>query len=292
MRASQKVILDYLTIILGAFLLGFAIMAFWVPHNMVTGGISGLAIIIFYYTEMTAVLPAPIPIWLSNLVLNFPLFVLGYKIMPREYFPRSICGYIALTAALNVFQFLPDIPSDIVSATVFGGVIAGVGMSLILRLRATTGGSTLIAAILQRWVFPHLSLAKVLFAVDSAIVLLGLYVFGLIPAMYAVMAIYVATKVTDAIIDGLKFSKAAFIISPKIDEIGDEILEKMDRGVTEIFSRGKYTKKDQNLLLCVVPAKEIVALKDLVYAVDEEAFVIVTDVREVLGKGFQPGKDD
>jgi len=290
MKITKKATMDYLTIILGAFLLGFAIMAFWVPHNMVTGGISGLAMIIFHYTEMAAGFEFPIPIWLTNLVLNFPLFVLGYKIMPREYFPRSICGYISLTAALNVFQFLPEIPSDPVSATVFGGVVAGVGMSLILRLRATTGGSTLIAAILQRWVFPHISLAKVLFGVDTAIVLLGLYAFGLIPAMYAVMAIYVATKVTDAIVEGLKFSKAAFVISQKADEIGNKIIEQMDRGVTEIFSRGKFTKKDQNLLLCVVPAKEMVALKELVYAIDEDAFVIVTDVREVLGNGFQPGK--
>ena len=282
---SKKVVIDYLYITTGVLLLGFAIIAFWRPHNLVTGGISGLAIIIFYYTAELG-FGIPIPIWASNLVLNIPLFIIGFKVVPRDYFYRSLYGYLALTAALYGMWFLPEIPSDLLTSAVFGGVVGGVGISFILRARATTGGSTLITAILHRWAFPHVSMAKILFFVDSTIVLAGLLVFGPIFAMYAVIAVFVTTKVTDAVIEGLTFSKAAFIISQKSDEIAEKITTDMERGVTEVFCRGRYSKQEQTMLLCVVPVKEIVTLKQLVYSIDEKAFVIVTDVREVLGEGF------
>ena len=286
----KKIAMDYLYITIGALLLGFAIIAFWQPHSLVTGGVSGLAIIIYYYTE-SAGFTIPIPIWLTNLVLNVPLFIIGFRVMPREYFWRSLYGYLALTAALFALQFVRPIPSDMLTSAIFGGVVGGLGISFILRARATTGGSTLITAIIHRWIVPHVSMAKILFFVDSTIVLLGLLVFGPIYAMYAVIAVFVSTKVTDAVIEGLSFSKAAFIITQKSDEISGKILKDMDRGVTEISSRGSFTKQDQPMLLCVVPVKEIVSLKQLVYSIDEKAFVIVTDVREVLGEGFKPGKD-
>ena len=289
-KDNKKVVLDYLFITIGTLLLGFAIIAFWRPHNLVTGGISGLAIIIFHYTA-EAGFNIPIPIWLSNLVLNVPLFIIGYKVVPRDYFFRSIYGYLVLTGSLYVLMYVPEMPSDLLTSTVFGGVVAGVGVSFILRARATTGGSTLIAAILQRWALPHISMAKLIFFIDSAIILTGLLAFGPISAMYAVIAVFATTKVTDAVLEGLSFSKAAFIIAQKSDIIADKILEEMNRGVTEISSRGRYTGQDQTMLLCVVPVKEIVTLKQLVYSVDEKAFVIVTDVREVLGEGFKTGKD-
>ena len=288
MKISRKILIDYLYAALGTFLLGFAIIAFWQPHHLVTGGISGLAIIIFYYSESIG-LPIPIPIWLSNLVLNLPLFIIGFKVMPKEYFVRSIFGYVMLTVSLYVLQlpFVPEIPSDLLMSSIFGGVVAGIGISFVIRARATTGGSTLIAAILQRWALKHMSMARILFFVDSSIILIGLLVFGPIAAMYAVVAVFVSTKVTDAAIEGLSFSKAAFIISKESDAIADGITKELNRGVTEMPSRGRYSKQDQTMLLCVVPAKEIVNLKQLVHDIDKNAFVIVTDVREVLGEGFK-----
>jgi len=282
---NKKVLVDYLYITVGVFMLGIGIMAFWAPHNLVTGGISGLAIIILYYTE-TAGFQVPIPIWLSNLVLNLPLFLIGFKIIPRDFFIRSIYGYLMLTFSMYVLRFLPPVPSDMLTASIFGGVVAGIGISFILRSRGTTGGSTLIAAILNRWAFRHISMAKLLFVVDSTIIIVGLLMFGPVYAMYAVIAVFISTKVTDAAIDGLSFAKAAFIISKEADAIADRILEDVDRGVTEISCRGKYSGNEQTMLLCVVPAKEMVNLKQLVHSLDEKAFVIVTDVREVLGEGF------
>jgi len=288
MKIDKKILIDYLYITIGTFFLGFSIIVFWQPHNLVTGGISGLAIIIYDYTGRAGF---PIPIWLTNLVFNLPLFLIGFKVMPKEYFVRSIYSYLVLTLSLYVLRVVRDIPSDILMSAVFGGVIAGIGISFVLRARATTGGSTLIAAILNRWMFPHVSTAKILFFVDSGIIIIGLLTFGPIAAMYAIVAVFVSTKVTDAAIEGLSFSKGAFIISQESDAIADSITKDLNRGVTELPSRGRYSRQDQTMLLCVVPAKEIVNLKQLVYAIDTKAFVIVTDVREVLGEGFKAGED-
>ena len=284
-KIDRKVLVDYLFVTLGTFLLALAVIIFWQPHDLVTGGISGLAIIIHSYTS--------IPISVTNLVFNLPLFIIGFKVMPREYFVRSIYGYLMLTFSFFVLEqdFIPIIDSDILMSSVFGGVVAGIGIGFVLRARATTGGSTLIAAILHRWALRHISMAKILFCVDSTIILTGLLVFGPNAAMYAVVAVFVSTKVTDAVLEGLSFSKAAFIISQEADAIADGITRDMNRGVTEMPSRGRYSKQAQTMLLCVVPAKEIVPLKQLVYNLDKKAFVIVTDVREVLGEGFKAGQD-
>jgi len=281
--------MDYLFITLGCCMLAYAVISFWAPQNLVTGGISGLGIIIMNYTE-TAGFRFPIPIWLTNMVLNLPLFIIGYRIMDRTYFVRSAYGYAVLTVAFYAMQFLPAVPSDYMLASIFGGVIAGAGIALVFRAKATTGGSTLIAAILQRWALPHVSTAKILFVVDSIIILAGLVFFGPISTMYAVIAVYVSAKVTDTVLEGLSFAKAAFVISKETEAISAKILTGMDRGVTEISSRGMFTKQAQPMLMCVVSAKELVELKEIVYSLDGNAFVIVADVREVLGKGFTESK--
>ena len=290
MKISKKTLLEYFYIALGTSLLSFSIITFWAPHNLITGGISGLAIIIFYYSE-TLGFQVPVPIWLSNLVLNIPLFIVGFKIIPRAYFFRSIFGYLMLTLTLFLFRYVPEVSSDLLMATIFGGVIAGVGIGLVFKSCATTGGTTLIAAIIHKWALPHVSMAKILFCVDSSIILAGFVMFGPMSTMYAVVTVFIVTKVTDAAIEGFTVSKAAFIISNQADAIAEGINSKLNRGVTELPSRGRYLKKDGTLLLCVVPAKEIVNLKQFVYSQDEKAFVIVTDVREVLGEGFKAGQD-
>ena len=291
MKITKQQIKDYFFITIGVAMLAVAIMVFWEPHSLVTGGISGLAIIIFDYTEGAGLGTPTIPIPLTIFILNLPLYALGFKIMPREYFVRSVYGYAMLVFWTWVFQFLPQMDTDVLMGALCGGVIAGVGVGFVFRARATTGGSTLIATMLHRWIFRHYSVAKILFVIDAMIILVGLYMFGANTTMYAVLSVFVATKLTDTVIEGLNFSKAAFIISHSSEAIADRIMSETHRGVTIIPSRGGFSKTEQNLLLCVVAAKEIVNLKQIVYSIDERAFVIVTDVREVLGEGFTPGRD-
>jgi len=285
---NKKTWWDYFLLSIGTFLLGYAIIAFWDEWSLVTGGLSGLAIIVAEYSYQVGFY---IPIWLTNFALNIPLLVLGYFIIPMRYFLRTVYASQFLTFALWVSEFLPVPESNMLLGTVFGGVVAGIGLGLVFRANGTTGGTTLMAEIIKRKILKHVSLATILFGVDTTIILIGFLVFGPINTMYAIIGIFVCARVTDVMIEGMSFSKATFIISKDADIISQAILREMNRGCTAIDSHGMFTKTPQTMLLCVVPAKQIVHLKDIVYAHDEKAFVIVADVREVLGEGFKIGKD-
>ena len=171
-------------------------------------------------------------------------------------------------------------------AAVFGGVTNGVGIGMILLARATTGGTDLVAALIQHKL-RHYSIAQIMQVLDGLIVLFGLYLFGVQPALYAIVSIFIVSKLSDALMEGFKFSKAAFIITEQYDEIAKTIMKELNRGVTGLDARGMYSGEEKCMLYCVVSKKEIVELKELVLDIDQNAFVIVTDAREVLGEGFQ-----
>jgi uncharacterized membrane-anchored protein YitT (DUF2179 family) len=158
-------------------------------------------------------------------------------------------------------------------------------MGLVLRANATTGGTDMVAALIRLRI-RHYNVAQIMQILDGAIVILGFFVFGLRASLYAIVAIYVTTQVSDAILEGFKFSKAAYIITDHYDEIAEALMTELDRGVTGLKATGMYTGKDRCVLYCVVSKKQIVALKELVVEIDPCAFVIVSDVREVLGEGF------
>jgi len=284
---TARYIKDYLIIILGVFLLAYSVVAFFQPQNMVIGGVSGLAVIIADYSYR--LIDWEIPLWLTNLVFNVPLFAIGAFTLKGESIVKSAFATFFFTLALFLVQFLP-IPAadDIVLATVFGGIISGAGVGLVLRAMATTGGTTLAGAIVHNSLLKHVSVAKVIFFIDGSIVIIGLVAFGPVAAMYAIAAIYVSTKVMEAVMEGMHFAKAAFVISEQSETIADHVMANLDRGVTELKGRGMYTKHDKNVLICVVSTKELIKLKQLVSEIDASAFVIVADVREVLGEGFKP----
>ena len=282
---TQRYVKDYLLIMLGDFLLAYAVVAFFQPLNMVTGGVSGLAIIIADYS---ARLWIEIPVWLTNLAFNIPLFIIGALVLKGESIIKSAFATIFLSAAFFVAQFLPVPPYDIVLATIFGGIFGGVGVGLVLRAMATTGGTTLAGAILHNSLFKHISVAKIIFALEGLVIVIGLLVFGPVASMYAIASIYISTKVMEAVLEGMHFAKAAFIISDKTETIAEHVLANLDRGATELKGRGMYTKQDKNVLICVVNSKELIQIKQLVSEIDATAFVIVADVREVLGEGFKP----
>ena len=285
---SRQVLKDYIMISVGAFVLAYGIIAFWAKMDLVTGGLSGLAIILAEYSYRMGF---PIPIWLSNLVFNVPILIVGYIVIPTRYFVRTVYGSLFLAFSLWVCEFLPIPSSDMLLSSVFGGVVAGLGLGLVFRAMGTTGGTTLAAEVIKRKFFKHLPLASVLFVVDSAIIAVGFMAFGPVNTMYAIIGIFVCARVTNTMIEGMHFSKAAFIISKESETITKTILADMNRGVTAMDSRGMFTKEPRSMLLCVVSAKEIIDLKQLVYSIDEKAFVIVADVREVLGEGFKKGKE-
>ena len=275
--------LDYLLIIVGTGLMALAINSVFDATGLVTGGFSGIAILVKHWTG--GIIDGGVPLWLTNITLNIPLFFLGWRIKGFSFVKKALAGEISLSTWLAIQPVWNIAGDDLLLAAVYGGVILGIGIGMVFLGQGTTGGTDMMAALIQKYI-SHYSIAQIMQFIDGAIVLVGMYVFGVQKALYAIIAVFLVTKVSDSMIEGLKFSKQAYIITSKPQEISSEIMEKLDRGVTGIHGKGMYSDQDKLLLYCVVGRKEIVALKELVDSIDPDAFVIVSDVREVLGEGF------
>lgn len=282
-KKSQTIVKEYLLIAAGTALIAFAVASIYDPSGFVTGGFSGLAIIVKQLTE--ELVPGGIPLAVTNLVLNIPVFLIAIRLKGWNYIVKTLLATVMLSVWLRVLPVVPLAAGDLLLTALYGGVVMGVGIGLVFLSQATTGGTDLIAAIIQHF-WRHYSIADIMQVIDAMIVLAGAYLFGIQMALYAVISIYLVSKVSDGIIEGLKFSKAAFIITRKPDELSRILMDELSRGVTGLSAKGMYSGEEKNMLFCVVSRKEIVRLKELTLALDPDAFVIVTDVREVLGEGF------
>ncbi len=257
----------------------------WVydPAGMVTGGVTGLGISIKYLSGQY--LPFEIPLGATNLLCNIPLLIAAWKLFGKKFITRTLLA----TALLSVFLFLvPTVPifeDDLLLACVFGGVIGGAGMGLVLATMSTTGGTDVLCMLIHEKK-KHLSVPKLLNIVDGFIVAAGVFVFGINRAMYAIISVYIVAKVSDGIMEGMKFAKMAYIISDRYQEIAEEIMTALERGVTGFSARGMYSNAEKRVLFCVVSKKEMVRVLDIAHRRDPNAFVIVSDAREVMGEGF------
>ena len=249
---------------------------------MVTGGFSGIAILVKAGTK--SLYGNGIPLWVTNLVLNIPVFLLAAKIKGVAFVKKALLGDLSLTVWLAVLPAW-KLSGDFLLVALYGGLLQGVGIGLVFLGGGTTGGTDLLAAIIQNFM-RHYSIAQIMQFVDGAVVLVGMYVFGVERALYAIIAVYLVTKVSDGIIEGLKFSKSVYIITEKPDEVSRMVMEDLDRGITGISAKGMYSGQDKLMLFCVVGKKELVHLKEMIDEIDPNAFVIVGDAREVHGEGF------
>ena len=280
---SRPWYVDYLFIFMGTGIMALAIQCIFEPIGLVTGGFSGIAIII---RKMTAgIVEGGVPLWLTNLALNVPVFIAALIIKGRKFLGRTVIGTVLLSFWLYVIPQVDLTQGDYMLSAVFGGVITGIGIGFVLLAKATTGGTDMVSALIQKYV-RHYSVVQILQVIDGMVVLAVLYVFGLKPALYAIVAIFITSKVSDALMEGMKYSKAAFIITDCYKEIADAIMTQLDRGLTGLDATGMYSGDKKTVLYCVVSKKEIVELKDIVAKIDPKAFVIVTDAREVFGEGF------
>lgn len=279
----KSIIEAYIKIVLGTGIMGLAIKCIYDPISLVTGGFTGVAILVKKLTE--TFVTGGIPLWLTNLGLNIPVFIVAWRLKGKKFIGRTAVSTILLSVWLYVIPEANLVNGDYILAAIFGGVLTGIGLGMILWANATTGGTDMVAALIQIKL-KHYSIAQILQVLDGIIVLIGLYVFGLQPALYAIVAIFIVSKVTDTMLEGMKFSKAAYIITDHYEEVARMIMTELDRGVTGLEARGMYSGDKKCMLYCVVSKKEIVSLKELVTRIDRNAFVIVGDVREVLGEGF------
>ena len=274
---------NYVLILVGTAVMALAIQCIYDRVGLVTGGFTGLTIVIRSLTK--SVVEGGIPLWFTNIVLNIPVFLYSYIKFGRKFVGRTLFATLMLSVWLYIIPGVDLSGDDYLLAALFGGAFTGVGMGLVLRAGATTGGTYMVAALIQSRM-RHYSVVQIMQVMDAAIVIAGLYVFGLRSTLYAVVSIFVMTKVSDAFLEGFKNSKAALIITNHHEEVAQRLMDELDRGVTGMDAKGMYTQDYKCVLYCVVSRKEIVQLKEIVNDVDPDAFVIVSDVREVLGEGF------
>lgn len=275
--------MDYLLIFVGTALMSIALNSAFDMNGLVDGGFSGIAIIVKSLTESW--FGVGIPLWLTNIVLNIPMFFLGIKIKGIRFLAKTIWGTFSLSFWLYAMPIFPIVKGDLFLAVIFGGVLQGVGIGLVFLGKGTTGGTDMVAVLIQHYV-KHLSVARIMQLVDALIVAAGAFVFGPKNALYAIVAIYIVAKVTDGLLEGMNYAKAVYVISDHADELSKELMSELDRGATGIPVKGMYKGKNRMMLFCIIGKKQIVRLKEIVVKIDPGAFLIVTDAREVLGEGF------
>lgn len=273
-----------LAILLGTGLMATAVNCVFEPMQLVTGGVTGIGIIIKELTR-NIIGEEGVPLWITNLLCNIPLFVFAYYILGKRFLRRGILSAIVFTVYLGVIPITQLPTGDTMLNSVLGAVLMGLGLGLVFAVGSTTGGMDLLAVLLQTR-FRYLTEAQILAVVDGAIVIAGGIIFGLENALYALVAIFIVTKVSDSIMNGLKFSKVGYVISDQAEEISQRIMSELQRGITGIDITGMHTRARKNMLMCVVSRKQIVELKEIVFEIDPKAFVIVTDANETVGEGF------
>ena len=256
--------MEYLLIIVGTALMATAITSCFDAAGLVTGGFSGISILVKAGTK--SLYGNGIPLWVTNLVLNIPVFLLAAKIKGIAFVKKALLGDLSLTVWLAVLPAW-KLSGDFLLVALYGGLLQGVGIGLVFLGGGTTGGTDLLAAIIQNFM-RHYSIAQIMQFVDGAVVLVGMYVFGVERALYAIIAVYLVTKVSDGIIEGLKFSKSVYIITEKPDEVSRMVMEDLDRGITGISAKGMYSGQDKLMLFCVVGKKELVHLKEMIDEID------------------------
>ncbi len=273
----MKRYIRYPVIMAGAALMGFAVKNIYDPAGIVTGGFAGIAII-------AAGLKA-VPLWVTNMALNVPLFIMAWRTLGQKIIVRSLIAVVIYSASMAVSPEVTWFAEDIFISAAVGGLTTGLGMGLVLYAGGTSGGVDMLATLICH--FTHkVRLQWVIFAADALIICAGAYVFGAVNAVYAVISAFAASYVSGRVIGGPASSRAVLIISGHSTEIAGQIMNITGRGVTGIDGTGMYTGHEGRLLLCIASSREIADIKDIIYSIDTEAFVTVSNVSEVLGEGF------
>jgi len=278
MRRAKRVAIDYIGVAAGSALVALALDWFLVPNKIAAGGVSGFATVLHYVFGW--------PVGVVMLAVNAPLFVLSIRYVGLRFGVKTIFGTVVTSVLVDVLApFLSPLTRDPVLAAIYGGVLAGIGIGVTFRYGGSTGGTDMAARLLHR--FTGIGVGRSLLIFDGFVILLAGIVFNPELALYAFLSVFVTSKAIDVIQEGSSYAKGAFIISEKAGEIGDRILRELDRGVTALKGKGLYTQSDREVLFVIVSRQEIHALSKLVHSVDPRAFMVITDVSDVLGEGFK-----
>ncbi len=281
MDKKQKVLIDAIFFLLGTFIYSVAVNMFLSPNGISPGGFTGVAAVINRLVG--------IPTGTMLFIFNIPVLIIGYKKMGGHFLVKTSCVTVLLSTVLDLTAaLLPPVLTDGILASMFGGILLGLGMSLILLRGATTGGIDIVAKLINRK-HRHLSVGKIILMADGVVIALNALVYkNTESALYSVIAMYAATRMMDILLYGSDKGKIIYIITEASDLICKEITEKVGRGVTRLSVVGGYTGKSLVMLMCTVRIHEASAVHDIIKECDKSAFVVVSDAGEIIGEGFKP----
>ena len=273
---------DIVGIILGSFILAAAIQWVLVPANLLTGGVGGIAIILKFLTGVN--------LWVWYLLLNIPIFIAGYKYVSPRFIVYSLIGTLVLTLFLGILKPLDWNLNDSLLSAILGGVIAGVGSGIILHSKGSTGGLDIIAVLVRR--FRGYNIGQVYFASNLLVLTLSLITFDIKMALFSAISIFVSSRVMDLVIYGAELNRTAMIISRNSDDITYAIIHDLHRGCTCLPAWGAYTGENKNIIMVTVARTQLPKLKEVVFQLDPQAFITVSETIEVYGKGFRTELSD
>lgn len=267
-------------IFFGTLIFSFGIIHFNMQNGLAHGGVTGITLLLYY---VAGIEPS-----LSNLLINIPLFIIGYKLLGRVMLIYSVIGTLFLSLTLRFFELNPvtEIPlqNDMILVSIFAGVFTGAGLGIIFRAGGTTGGADILARLADK--FFGISLGKFMFGFDAVVITVSLIHLSPTQAMYTLVTVFVGTRVIDFIIEGASAAKSTMIITSKTEEVSKAIIERMSRGSTVLTGRGSFTSDERQVLYCVVNRNELIQLKKIINEIDPYAFFSINDVKEVSGEGF------
>ncbi len=280
---KREILMAYAQILIGSVIGAAAYPTFLIPNNIAPGGLTGVATILNYLAGW--------PVGITALVLNIPLFLIGYRTMGKVFAFRSLVATALFTILIDILPLKP-VSEDPLLGTLFGGVVLGIGLGLILRGGATTGGSDMVARMVHRR-FSFITVGMFLFALDFLVVLAAAIFIGGTQALYAMIDIYVCGRVIDAVMVGFGGNKACFVMTDAWQKITGRVLNEIERGCTLLEAKGAYSGTSRPVVMCVMSRQEMTALKRIVQEEDEKAFMFITEAHEALGEGFSrlDGKD-
>jgi uncharacterized membrane-anchored protein YitT (DUF2179 family) len=288
----------YSLILVGTFIMAAGFVLFINPYRIVPGGVYGIAIVVHYLTKgVLDFWPNGIPIGLLGISMDIPLTIIGLKILGPRFGIKTVFGFFMTAIFMDLLTYLigQDDPlklgDQVLLASIFGGVLIGLGLGLIFRSRATSGGSDIVAMIVNK--YTGLPLGQLMIIVDSAIVLVGLIAFGdwKIP-LYSWIVIFITGKVIDITLRGISYEKTMLIVTNRYEEVRQKIIVDLNRGGTVFLGKGMYQDTEKNMIYTNVTRREYQILKDFIRQTDPDAFVTVLDANEVLGNGFKPLSSD
>jgi len=274
---KNEQVMAYLQIAVGCLLGAMAYPMFLTPNYIAPGGLTGVATVLNFLFHW--------PVGTVSLLLNIPLFLIGYRAMGRVFVFRSLIAMLLFSLLIDLLP-LPVVTTQPLLGALFGGVLLGVGLGLILRGGATTGGTDMAARMVHNR-FQHITVGVLLFGLDCISVLMAGVVIEVEYALYALICIYVSARVIDMVMLGTSREKACYVISTRYEEIKNELMHKLERGVTVLHAEGGWSGEKRPVLLCVLTPQELTQLKAIVRSIDETAFVFISDAHEVLGEGFR-----